>query len=123
MDLPARYGGEEFVVVLPACPAEDAVAIAEQLREAIATRSDGPDGPAVTASAGVATLPGSASSPEELVRAADTALYESKRAGRDRVTLSPPTHRSPTHRSLPSSRPECGQLLGSGAPGRGIRWG
>lgn len=85
VDLPARYGGEEFVLVLPDCPAREAARIAEQVRRTIETRSDGL---AVTASAGVATMPANARTPAELVQAADEAMYQAKRAGRDRVSIS-----------------------------------
>src|SRR5207302_8962780 len=54
VDLAARYGGEEFCVLLPACPPDDAMAVAGRLRAAIAEFAGKP---AVTASAGVATLP------------------------------------------------------------------
>lgn len=84
-DTAARYGGEEFVVLLPGCPAGEAVAAAERLRAAIAAVEE--DVP-ITASAGVATLPLNASDAAGLVRAADRALYESKRSGRDVTTSS-----------------------------------
>lgn len=81
-DLAARYGGEEFVLVLPNTELSGATVIAERLRAQIAALGE----PHVTASMGVATFPGNGSTAAEVVRAADAALYESKRAGRDRVT-------------------------------------
>lgn len=82
-DTAARYGGEEFAVILPGCAAEEAMVIAERLRCAV---SAAPAVVTVTASAGVATYPEHALDPDSLVRAADQALYASKRAGRDRTT-------------------------------------
>jgi diguanylate cyclase (GGDEF)-like protein len=82
VDLAARYGGEEFCVLLPACPPDDAMAVAERLRGAIAEYS-GPT--AVTVSAGVATLPFDAATDTALVAAADQALYRAKSGGRDRT--------------------------------------
>jgi diguanylate cyclase (GGDEF)-like protein len=84
-DTAARYGGEEFAVVLPACSSAESLVVAERLREAIAAIETVTS---VTASAGVATFPTHAGGPEELIKAADEALYESKRAGRNRVTRS-----------------------------------
>lgn len=84
-DTPARYGGEEFAVVLPGCAPEEALVIAERLRRAVAAA---PSVVPITASAGVATYPAHAADADTLVRAADDALYESKRAGRDRTTAS-----------------------------------
>lgn len=89
LDTAARFGGEEFAVLLPDCSAEGSMAIAERLREAVAAA------PAVrplTASAGVATFPTHASDGEQLVLAADEALLEAKRAGRDRTVVA---HRTP----------------------------
>jgi diguanylate cyclase (GGDEF)-like protein len=84
-DTPARYGGEEFAVVLPGCGPDEAVAIAERLRRAVAAA---PSVVPITASAGVATYPSHAGDADTLVRAADEALYTSKNSGRDRTTQS-----------------------------------
>ncbi|MBK5306541.1 MAG: GGDEF domain-containing protein [Frankiaceae bacterium] len=84
-DTAARYGGEEFAVVLPGCGPDEARLIAERLRHAVAAA---PSTVPITASAGVATYPAHAGDADTLVRAADDALYESKRAGRDRTTVS-----------------------------------
>jgi diguanylate cyclase (GGDEF)-like protein/PAS domain S-box-containing protein len=75
-DFVARYGGEEFAALLPACAPDEAIAAVERLRLAI------PDGQ--TCSAGVAYWD-TEESPEALIGRADAALYEAKRAGRDRV--------------------------------------
>ena len=84
-DTPARYGGEEFVVILPSCSPRESLVAGDRLRMAIADA----DLPVkVTASAGVASFPTHASDPQGLIKAADEALYESKRSGRDRVTRS-----------------------------------
>jgi diguanylate cyclase (GGDEF)-like protein/PAS domain S-box-containing protein len=81
-DTIARYGGEEFAALLPDCPPGEVVQIVDRLRSAT------PEGQ--TCSAGVAYWDGE-ESPEELVGRADAALYEAKRAGRDRVMgVTPP---------------------------------
>jgi diguanylate cyclase (GGDEF)-like protein len=89
IDEPARYGGEEFVLALPETPKDGAVEVAERVRERIqATKIDGVDGnPAlgVTASVGVATMPTDGDDPTSLLAAADAALYEAKRSGKNRV--------------------------------------
>jgi len=91
MDLAARYGGEEFVAVLPETDEGGALAVAERIRSSIATHAfgrheDGHRAPmAVTVSIGVAAYPVHASSPHELIEAADSAMYHAKRAGKDRV--------------------------------------
>jgi diguanylate cyclase (GGDEF)-like protein/PAS domain S-box-containing protein len=75
-DFLARYGGEEFAVLLPDCPPGEALEILERLRAAT------PGGE--TSSAGLAVWDGSESL-ETLIGRADAALYEAKRAGRDRI--------------------------------------
>lgn len=83
-DLAARWGGDEFALLAPSTGREEARLLAERIR-ALAGAGSGPD--AVTVSVGLASLePGSRiASPEALVRAADAALYEAKRTGRNRV--------------------------------------
>ncbi|MGC4083914.1 MAG: diguanylate cyclase [Vicinamibacterales bacterium] len=81
-----RYGGEEFVLVLPGASAEAArqriEALRGQWRSQAATQ-----GWDVTFSAGIGEYPAHGLSPQEVLRAADGALYEAKAAGRDRVTI------------------------------------
>ena len=84
-DTAARYGGEEFAVILPGCGPDEALDIAERLRQSV---SIAPSIVPITASAGVATYPSHAGDADTLVRAADEALYASKHAGRDRTSLS-----------------------------------
>jgi diguanylate cyclase (GGDEF)-like protein len=89
IDESARYGGEEFVLALPETPKGGAIEVAERIRERIArTEVQGVDGNAplkVTASIGVASMPGDGSDSRSLIAAADAALYEAKRAGKNRV--------------------------------------
>ena len=89
-DLAARYGGEEFAAILPACDVDGAVAVAERIRAGIAQRriahAASITAAHVTISAGCAsTLPEPEDPHTGLVAAADAALYEAKRSGRDRV--------------------------------------
>jgi two-component system, cell cycle response regulator len=93
IDTFARYGGEEFVLILPETNLEGGLAVAEKLR--LATRrtpfcGEGREGVPLTVSIGVACFPEHATSPEELLRAADEALYEAKLQGRDRVVTAGP---------------------------------
>jgi diguanylate cyclase (GGDEF)-like protein len=90
IDVAARWGGEEFCLILPGTDAPGAAAVAERIREALAERVIlTPEGAAVqvTSSFGVAAHPAQATA-DELVAAADAALYEAKAAGKDRVAFS-----------------------------------
>ncbi|MFN3480058.1 MAG: diguanylate cyclase [Thermodesulfovibrionales bacterium] len=87
IDFAARYGGEEFAVVLPETNLEGAKITAERIREAIKDYriTHGKNLISVTVSIGVSTYPDSASSRMDLIEKADSALYEAKRSGKDRV--------------------------------------
>jgi diguanylate cyclase (GGDEF)-like protein len=87
-DIACRYGGEEFLLVLPDSALEDASQRLEQIRsrfESMEIRREGQLLATITFSAGIATAPEHGSTPEELLRAADAALYAAKQAGRNRV--------------------------------------
>ena len=93
-DITCRYGGEEFGVILPSTAAERALEVAERHRVAIESHTwSGHDDVIVTSSFGVAdlkSLPTDAGM-EQLVQAADMALYRAKQSGRNRVELA--THK------------------------------
>ncbi|HSC17108.1 MAG TPA: diguanylate cyclase, partial [Gammaproteobacteria bacterium] len=84
-DSVARYGGEEFFVLLPETPVAAASDFAKRVRAALAKHA--PPAGAVTLSFGIAAFPASGDSGEALIRAADAALYEAKRGGRDRSVV------------------------------------
>ena len=96
-DVAARYGGEEFGVILPQTDAAGALLVAEHIRTKVKALNivfdpenvDCLPNSMVTISLGIASaIPGSENDISTLVLAADEALYDSKRAGRDRATLS-----------------------------------
>jgi len=86
VDTAARYGGDEFVIILPQADTGGALLVAERLRVRV-EEMQVPGFGKVTSSFGVATFPNHASSRDTLVVAADRALYRSKNAGRNRVTV------------------------------------
>ena len=92
-DSVARYGGEEFVVVMPGASIDDAMAAAQRLREAteaLTFEVPGVGRVPLTISLGVACSSGTVMSTSALLEAADQALYDAKRGGRNRVCLAPP---------------------------------
>ena len=90
VDIVARYGGEEFAIILPETGAGDAPEVGEKIREAIAGIQLSKDEKTlyVTASIGTATFPDHAADKAQLICRADKALYDSKRNGKNRVTVS-----------------------------------
>jgi len=87
IDVVCRYGGEEFGILLTQTNAQHAMNIAEKLRKMIATWQFPGVPRTVTISAGAAAFPEHGTTRDELVRAADNALYAAKQAGRNRVCL------------------------------------
>ena len=87
-DVACRYGGEELIVLMPDSGLDDAVAKAELLRARIEGLSEA-HGIKISASFGVAAAPDNASKTGKLVAMADAALYEAKKAGRNRVVAAP----------------------------------
>jgi len=89
-DVCCRYGGEEFALILPESSAEAAAVRANALREEVRNlklQYRGQTLGTVTVSMGIAAFPEHAASAEELLKVADHCLYQSKAAGRDRVTV------------------------------------
>ena len=89
-DYVCRFGGEEFFVILPTADMEASRARAERLRSKMREQTvmyQGRSLGRVTISVGVAAFPEQGTSPKELMAAADAALYEAKRGGRDQVAV------------------------------------
>src|SRR5918912_3523999 len=90
-DAGGRYGGDEFVVILPGLDAVEAVDVAERVRTALmeATTHAAAAGrlPRIHTSIGVALFPDDATGPDALIKAADEALYLSKRLGKNCVSV------------------------------------
>jgi diguanylate cyclase (GGDEF)-like protein len=87
-DVVARFGGDEFALILPDTGAEGALAVGERIRERLAAHAflavDGLD-IHLTASVGVATQPEAANSSQDLMRAADAAMYQVKDRGKNGI--------------------------------------
>ncbi|HZI87732.1 MAG TPA: sensor domain-containing diguanylate cyclase, partial [Pyrinomonadaceae bacterium] len=90
-DVACRYGGEEFGVLLPQTPLTEATAIAERMKQRVA-ETDYPHGKSqptggVTISIGISTFNKHVDSPDRIIAAADRALYNAKRKGKNRIEL------------------------------------
>jgi diguanylate cyclase (GGDEF)-like protein len=107
IDLAARIGGEEFAVLLVETNKEGGSEVAERLRTAIKSLEI-PKAGHVTASFGVAECPGDAQTSTDILKAADIALYQAKRNGRDRVVAM---------QSLRSNTMAAGDVQGDGTLG------
>jgi len=119
LDIPCRYGGDEFAIILPETIPANAAIAAERLRKEIsvkcghemmahihaATGSHPLEVPDVTVSVGVASFPDHASTTEALVKAADDAMYVSKRSEKNKVvvseTMTPPPSAPPLAGGVP----------------------
>ncbi len=86
VDTVARFGGDEFVIILPQANTEGAMIVAERLRKRI-EQIEVPGFGQVTSSFGIATFPNHASSRDDLLAAADRALYDAKNSGRNRISV------------------------------------
>ncbi|MDR2552062.1 MAG: sensor domain-containing diguanylate cyclase [Treponema sp.] len=89
-DIPSRFGGEEFTILLPNTPRQIAWLVAERLRDAVASMKVSWESPLpqVTISLGVVSFDNRTNaSPDEIIKRADEALYQSKENGRNRTTV------------------------------------
>ncbi len=96
VDFPARYGGEEFVILCPQTASENAIHLANRVRETVenhpfAEASHQPLGK-LSVSIGIATFPFDGHTAEEILKAADQAVYASKKNGRNRITVTEQTN-------------------------------
>jgi len=92
-DIACRYGGEEFALILPECSLQQAAVRAEEIRRRLRECRAEPDEQttgAITVSIGVAAFDETTDRVDLLLKFADDALYEAKRAGRDRVVVARP---------------------------------
>ena len=88
-DLVGRYGGEEFLIAIVGCAERDAESWAERVRAVVAHSPMMAEGSllAVTVSIGAAVLDPKRGTPRDALAAADSAMYEAKQAGRNRVAV------------------------------------
>lgn len=109
-DIVGRFGGEEFVVLLPHATVQDALAVARRIRQGVAVLSVGGHQARIadlTVSIGMSGYPGDGLDLEQVLEAADGALYQAKRDGRNRMVLATTTHG-------PDRRPRAAVVAGDG---------
>jgi diguanylate cyclase (GGDEF)-like protein len=92
LDVVCRYGGEEFGILLTQTNTDHAMSVADKLRKMVANWQFPGVPRTVTISAGTAALPDHGTTRDELVKAADSALYAAKQAGRNRVCMAALAH-------------------------------
>lgn len=93
-DVACRYGGEEFILILPDTNGEAGFQRAEQLRERVNSITINHEGRTIgniTVSVGVSVWPDNGHDAEQVIDAADEAMYQAKQEGRNRCVLAPPT--------------------------------
>lgn len=104
-DVPARWGGDEFTVLLSEAEPDSLEMIARRVRETVLTSDWGPCG-AITVTIGIAVLPQDAQTLEDLLRAADDAMYLAKKRGRNTFALAQEAHKeSATAQSSGAAHP------------------
>lgn len=102
-DIAARFGGDEFAVLLRESDAASGLAFSERVRKSVSEMSVAVGNAKITVSAGVAAIPqNSVTRAQKLVEAANKALYEAKRAGRNRAVLAKPAARKRARLSVHS---------------------
>ncbi|MBX3724709.1 MAG: diguanylate cyclase [Xanthomonadales bacterium] len=106
-----RLGGEEFLIILPGAEPAASVDLLHRLCRRIRQQGAGGEGPRVTASAGLTWLGARDDDAARLLARADQAMFDAKRAGRDRVEVRPPPHADST---APGVCPDTGPPTGQG---------
>lgn len=105
IDLAFRYGGDEFVILLPQAASKDALVVAERVREVIGSEMK-KEQSSITASLGLASWPSDGVTSDDIVTAADRALYYAKRTGGNRTCVVSEMLSSSTEQATGESKTE-----------------